>query len=239
MMLGNPRFTDVLILCGGRGTRLQSVIADKPKPMVEVNGRPFLDLLIEHVAGRGFRRFILCAGHRADSIEFDHRGIQQHAKSIQMSVEPQPLGTGGAVRHARPVIESDPFLVMNGDSFCRVDLQALLHYHCQHENALATVALAPAVDVADYGGVTVDEAGRILRFDEKNPDAGSGLVNAGIYVFHRDLLDHIPAGRAVSLETEVFPALAGQGLYGFPTVGELYDIGTPERLDRARRELKI
>lgn len=238
MMLGDPGSTDVLILCGGRGTRLQSVVSDKPKPMAEVDTRPFLDLLIDHVATFGFRRFLLLAGHQAEVIA-SHYKIPRNGLSIHVSVEPQPLGTGGAVRHAQSLIQSDPFLVLNGDSFCRVDLPGMLRYHFQHEDALAIIALAREMEPTDYGGVTLDETGRILRFDEKNPQAASGLVNAGIYVFNRGLLDRIPAGRAVSLETEVFPALAGQGLYGFATDSELYDIGTPERLDRARRELKI
>ncbi|CCQ89788.1 putative Nucleotidyl transferase [Nitrospina gracilis 3/211] len=238
MIPGDPSCTDVLILCGGRGTRLQSVAADKPKPMVEVDNRPFLDLLIDHAATFGFRRFVLLAGHHAEAIA-SHYETPRDGLAIEVSVEPQAMGTGGAVRHAQPLIQSDPFLVLNGDSFCRVDLTALLHYHFQLEDALAIIALAPKKEAADYGGVTVDEAGRILRFDEKNPEAASGLVNAGLYVFNCGVLDRIPAGRTISLETEVFPALAGQGLYGFTTDSELYDIGTPERLDRARRELKI
>lgn len=237
MMYANLDASDVLILCGGRGSRLQSVVPDKPKPMADIDNRPFLDVLIDHIAAFGFQRFILCAGYKAEAIESHYRERRSDA-TIHVSVEPEALGTGGAIKHAAPLIESGLFLAMNGDSFCQVDLEALLHYHFQHEDALATVALAPVTDATDYGGVTLDEAGHIASFAEKNPQAASGLVNAGIYVFDRNVLDRIPAGRAVSLETEVFPALIGHGLYGFETDSELYDIGTPERLERARRHLK-
>lgn len=228
---------DVLILCGGRGTRLQSVAPDKPKPMVTVDGRPFLDLLIDHVAAFGFRKFILCAGHQAEVIEDHYRGGRS-GKSILVSKEPRALGTGGALRHAAPLVESDVFLAMNGDSFCGLDLAEFVDSHLASGDARATVAVAPSSDPSDYGGVNVDRRGRILSFDEKNPQAGTHWVNAGIYLFHRSMLSCIPPEKPVSLEKEVFPSMVGQGLYGFKTDCELFDIGTPERLERARRYLK-
>jgi len=228
---------DVLILCGGRGTRLQSVAPDRPKPMVEVDNKPFLDLLIDHVAAFGFKRFVLCAGHQAEVIESHYRDGRP-GKTIRVSKEPQALGTAGAIQHAAPFVESDVFLAMNGDSFCRVDLTALVDSHLSSGEARATVALAPAGDASDYGGVAVSRSGRILSFDEKNPQAETDWINAGVYVFHRSMLRCIPPGQPVSLEKELFPDMVGQGLYGFKTDSELFDIGTPERLERARQYLK-
>lgn len=226
---------DAVILCGGLGTRLQSVLKDKPKPMVDINDRPFLELLIDYVGKFGFRRFILCAGHKGDFIRkyFEEK---KNGKTYIISQETIALGTAGAIKHAASLITSEVFLAMNGDSFCPVDLKSFLDFHFS-KKALASIALAPMEDTQDYGGVALGEDGAITRFDEKTDAPATGWVNAGIYIFNKQILDNIPDGKKVSLEQEIFPSLAGKGLFGFPTQNRLLDIGTPERLEIARNLL--
>lgn len=226
---------DVVILCGGLGTRLQSVLKDKPKPMADFNDRPFLDLLVAYVGRFGFRRFILCSGHKGVLIE-EYFKNKADGKTYIISQETSPLGTAGAIKHAEPLINSDVFLAMNGDSFCEIDLTAFMNSHHSHK-ALASVALAPMEDASDYGGVTLGKNEKIMQFDEKKNTPSSGWVNAGVYLFNKSILDRIPADKKVSLEQELFPSMAGDGLFGFTTQNRLLDIGTPERLERARQLL--
>ena len=144
------------------------------------------------------------------------------------SPEEKPLGTAGAVKNAENKIKSDPFFVLNGDSFCRVNCAAFLDFH-QKSGAQASLALVPVDSSKDYGSVQLDPGGKcITSFQEKTMD-GSGYVNAGIYCLKKACLFRIPAGIKVSLENEVFPGLVGHGFCGYPVDGPLIDIGTPER----------
>ena len=223
---------DVVILCGGMGTRLRSVEKDKPKPMIDFNDRPFLDLLIDYVESYGFKRFILCSGHKGNHIK-EYFGKKRDGKTYQISQENDPMGTAGAIKHAETVITSDTFLVMNGDSFCPIELNTFLDFHYS-KNALASIALAPMTDPLDYGRVALGEEDQIKRFNEKTTTTSSGWVNAGIYLFSKKFLGLIPDGKPVSLEKDIFPSLAGKGLFGFTSQSRLLDIGTPERLKLAR-----
>jgi NDP-sugar pyrophosphorylase family protein len=231
----NPDTLDVVILCGGLGTRLQSVLSDKPKPMADFNDRPFLDLLVDYVGRFGFQRFILCSGHKSDLIQ-EHFENKKDGKTYIISRETSPLGTAGAIKLAEPLIHSNVFMAMNGDSFCEIDLASLIKFH-HSKSALASVALSPMENASDYGGVTLGDNDAITRFDEKKSAPSSGWVNAGVYIFKRSILDRVPADKKVSLEQELFPSMAGNGLYGFTTQSRLLDIGTPERLERARQLL--
>ena len=226
---------DAVILCGGMGTRLQSVLNNKPKPMADFNDRPFLDLLIDYVGNFGFERFVLCSGHKGGLIKeyFDNK---DGGNAYIISQESFPLGTAGAIKNAESVINHDVFLAMNGDSFCPIDLYSFLNFHCS-KNALASVALAPMEDASDYGGVTLGKNDEIISFDEKTNAPSSGWVNAGIYIFNKKVLDHIPPRKKVSLEEDTFPSLTGKGLFGFTSQSRLLDIGTPNRLELARKFL--
>ena len=226
---------DVIILCGGLGTRLQSVLKDKPKPMADFNDRPFLELLIDYVGSFGFQRFILCTGHKGGLIQ-DYFENKIDGKSYIISQESSPLGTAGAIKYAEPQINSNVFLVMNGDSFCEIDLISFLRFHSSKE-ALVSVALASMEDTSDYGGVTMGENDKIINFDEKKNTSSSGWVNAGVYAFNKTILGRIPEDKKISLEQDLFPAMVDNGLFGFPSESQLLDIGTPERLERARQLL--
>lgn len=212
---------DVLILAGGRGTRLQAVPGDVPKPLRPVNGRPFLAYLVDQVRAAGARRVILSLGYKPDA--FRDFAAQQ---KVEISVEPAPLGTGGGLRIALPLLRSETLLAMNGDSYAAVDLGLIAALH-RRRKATATMLLAEVDDAARYGRVEIDEDGQVLQFAEKG-EAGPGLINAGVYVLQRSVVAAIPEGRAVSLERETFPSLIGGRFFGEPGSFAFMDIGTPE-----------
>jgi NDP-sugar pyrophosphorylase family protein len=220
----------VLILAGGLGTRLAGLLPDTPKVLAPVAGRPFLDVLIWELVGRGLGRFVFLLGHRAEQVR-DHleRGRGQWPANVEFdySVEPGPLGTGGAVRLAAGFCERR-FFLLNGDTYFDLDVTALVQAH-ERTRGLLTIAAAQMVDAGRYGRLEVGGDGRILRFREKDAAAGPGLINAGVYLVEPALLARLPAGRAVSLENEVFPALlaAGETIAASPQPGTFFDIGTP------------
>jgi NDP-sugar pyrophosphorylase family protein len=228
---------DALILCGGLGTRLKPVVPDRPKGLATVSGRPFLDLLTSELVREGFRRLILCVGHGSDQIIGHFRGRSE--AQFVFSVEHRPLGTGGAVRLALPHVNSAPFVVVNGDSFCRVRYTELLVFH-QRRAALATVVVTPPSERVDVGAVELAADQRVLRFTEKPPEINTGrLVNAGVYVIERCLIESGPENVPCSLERDILPrAIDKGGCYGFRVEGPLVDIGTPERYERAQSLLR-
>lgn len=219
------------ILVGGLGTRLRPAVADRPKALAEVGGRPFLHYVLTQLAQVGVRRVVLCSGYLGEQIEVafgqSYLGVQ-----LAYSREPTPLGTAGALRHALPLIDTESVLVMNGDSFCTVDLRAVWQHH-RERNALATIVVCEVPDVKRFGrvelSVELSTEDRLLGFAEKNKDEGPGWVNAGVYVLSRALLLAIPEGTAVSLEAEMIPTWARrEGVYGYRSRGSFHDIGTPD-----------
>ena len=227
--------TDVAILCGGLGTRLRSVLRDRPKPMATIEGTPFLVLLAEHLAARGFRRFVFCVGYKAEMIE-SHFAKADSACEYLFSRELTPLGTAGALREARDKLRSELVLVLNGDSFCPVDYPAMLTFH-REQQARATLAVAPMERAEEYGGVIVADEGHVVAFEEKRRSSGQRHVNAGIYLFRKGVVEALSDQVPLSLERQVFPGLVGNGLFAFKVQGPLLDIGTPERYARAQAEL--
>ena len=227
----DPKNIDVVILCGGLGKRLQSVVNDRSKPMVEINGRPFLDVLIDYVASFGFRRFILCIGYMGDFIKRYYRN-REGLLEIIFSEEKEPLGTAGAIKKAESLIRSSPFLVMNGDSFCKVDLRIFFQFHLK-KKAFSSIVLTNATDTDDYGNVVLGESARIIAFDEKTKKQKSNLVSAGIYLFQKEILSLIPANKNFSLEKDFFSKKVSNRFYGYITQKTFIDIGTPARYKKA------
>lgn len=216
---------DVLILCGGLGTRLRPVVSDRPKPMAVVGGRPFLDILIGYVSRFGFRHFILCTGHMGDFIG-RYYGEKDRGLRISISREQLPLGTAGAIKNAERFIRGNTFVCLNGDSMCGVDLKDFLKFHAG-KRALASVVLGRDADGGGCGVARVDWNSRVTDFSEKAPVKGA-YQSAGIYIFEKRLLSLIPRGRKVSLEYDVLPRIIGRGVYGYVTGKRFFDIGTPE-----------
>lgn len=223
---------DVVILTGGQGTRLRQVVSDRPKTMAKINQRPFLDILIDHVSSYGFKRFILCTGYMADVIK-NYYTAQNVPQEILFSNENKPLGTGGAVKNAEDIIQSSPCLVMNGDSFCSVNLLQFFDFHFK-KGALLSMVVVEAENPKDYGVISIDDSQRIIQFKEKRDDK-KAYINAGTYLFEKDILSLIPPNTKYSLEYDLFPKLAGKEFYGYLTQEKLIDIGTPEQYKEGER----
>ena len=215
------------VLAGGLGTRLRSRIADRPKVLALVQGRPYLSYLLEQVAGAGIRSVVLLTGYLADQVRSTF-GENYAGMRLTYSEEPSPLGTAGALRRALPDLSSPTILLLNGDSYCAASLPAFWEFHQRHEADFSLV-LTPVVDSSRYGRVQVDSGGRVLRFEEKCQAGGTGWINAGIYLMHRALIQEIPADVPASLERDLCPRWAAEKrCFGFPCQGRFLDIGTPE-----------
>lgn len=225
---------DLLVLCGGQGTRLRPVVNDRPKPMVLIGDRPFVDFVIEPFVRRGIRRVILCTGYMGSHFE-DWYTSRPRSYELLFSQEASPLGTAGAIAQAADLIHSNPFLVANGDSLCETDPEMLLRFHAT-KGGCATLTLAQASERTDVGVVTMNQDCRITAFAEKQPEGSSRFHNAGVYVFERSLVDRLPERRPCSIEHDLLPTVLGQGVYGLVSEAPLYDIGTPERLARFRAD---
>ena len=223
---------ECVVLAGGKGTRLRSAVADLPKCLAPVAGRPFLDALADHLEEAGFDHIILSLGYRHEAVEAWAAKRRSGAR-ITCVVESEPLGTGGGVRLAlRQAGEPDVF-ILNGDTFFGVDYAAMATFH-REKDALATLALKPMRNFDRYGEVTCDAQGRITAFHEKRP-CTSGLVNGGVYLLRRDALETMP--ERFSLERDCFEPLAGSGrLAGFRSEGYFIDIGIPADYARAGRD---
>ncbi len=222
---------EALVLVGGKGTRLQSVVSDRPKVLASVCGKPFLTYLLEQIASVGITHTILCVGYRAEQVQAAF-GQTFAGMRLSYSQETILLGTGGALRLALPFITSETLIALNGDSFCEVNLIDLWEWH-KARQAKATMVLTHRSDTTRYGRVSFSPDGKISSFEEKGGSAGSGWVNAGIYVLDTELVRAIPPGHIVSLEHDVFPGWIGQQLYGYPSQGRFLDIGTPESYAQA------
>lgn len=217
---------NVIILAGGMGTRLKPVVSDRPKVLAPVAGRPFLSILLDQIIRAGFKRVILCTGYMADQVEAEF-GTRYKGLSIIYSKEDSPLGTGGALRHALPLISSELIMVMNGDSFIDIDPCAFLRWFTG-KGCDAALVLTKMSDASHYGLVHVDPNGLIAKFYEKDVDGRPGWINAGVYLFKRSVVENISQGRPFSLERELFPSLAGRELYGYCSERKFIDIGLPE-----------
>jgi D-glycero-alpha-D-manno-heptose 1-phosphate guanylyltransferase len=223
----------IVLLVGGMGTRLRSVLPSTPKPLAFVGDTAFLELLVLQLRAQGMRRLVMCTGYLADQIEAHFGDGRKWNVEIEYSKETQPLGTAGAVKFAERYIgQAAEFLVMNGDSFLEMDLRQLLRFHREH-SGLISMAVRRVPNAARYGTVRLDTLNRITGFAEKAGAEAPGIVNGGVYVFSRAVLQHIPEGPA-SLEKEIFPRLLPQGMYAAEQDGVFVDIGTPEDYARAQ-----
>ena len=222
---------DVVILAGGLGTRLRSILPDTPKILAPVGGTPFIDILLDRLGRFGARRVILALGHLADQVE-RHLAVTPRADmSIILVNEPEPLGTAGALRHVRPEIETPLALVVNGDSLVDVDLCAFIAAY-RASGAEGAILCTRVADAARYGTVEIDGSSRIAAFREKTGGQGPGTINAGIYVMGRALLDRIEQIGDPSLERDVFQKLPPGTLAAYVGAFAFLDIGTPEDLTR-------
>ena len=232
-----------VILVGGFGTRLRPLTRDIPKQMLPVVDRPIIEHVVAHLAGHGVTRVVLSLGFRPEAFADAYPDGTCAGLPLHYAVEPEPLDTAGAVRFAALEAgmgaDDDTFLVLNGDVFTDLDIGAMVASH-RVAGAEATLALTKVDDPSRYGVVPTDAEGRVLGFVEK-PDAESApsrWINAGTYVLELSILDRIPDGRPVSIEREVFPAMAAEGcLHAMRSDAYWIDTGTPEAYIRAQLDL--
>ena len=225
------------MLAGGEGTRLRPLTHTTPKPIMPLAGRPFLTFMLDWAHSHGVEEVILSCGFLSDAVKRVLGDIYEGMR-LRYVVEEEPLGTAGPVRlaHDEGLLE-DRLFVLNGDVLTDIDLTAELEQHAR-TGARATLALYAVEDTSTYGVVPTAKDGAVEAFIEKGGgEAPTDRINAGAYVIEREVVDRIPAGRAVSFEREVFPELVGEGLYGHMAAGYWIDIGTPERYLEATWDL--
>ena len=220
-----------IVLVGGEGTRLRPLTEVVPKPALPLVDRPFLAYMVEWLARHGVSEVVLACGFLPDVLREALGDGERAGTRLRYVVEPEPLGTAGAIRYAADRLGEDlagRFLALNGDVLTDLDLTALLRAH-ERLGARATIGLCPVDDSSAYGLVRTGQEGEVLEFLEKTGERAPGEINAGMYVLERSVLDLIPPEENVSIERDVFPRLVGQGLHGLPLDGYWMDIGTPER----------
>lgn len=236
------------ILCGGLGLRLRRAVPDRPKCLAPIRSKPFLELQILWLRSQGVRHVVLCLGFGSEQVLSFLRQTQHQGVETESVIEDGLLGTAGALKNAEGKIIGSPFLAMNGDSMLDVSLEKMVDFHTL-KKAVATIAVVDAPRTGRYGRIVTDGADEITGFLEKrggddetaetSASQTRGFINGGLYVFNREILDMIPPQphQGVSLEKDIFPRLAGRGLFGFETHGYFLDIGVPEDYVRAQIEL--
>jgi D-glycero-alpha-D-manno-heptose 1-phosphate guanylyltransferase len=224
---------EAIILAGGFGTRLSSVLKDKPKPMAPVNGRPFLDYQLAYLAFAGVNKVIMAVGYLHEQI-MEHYGNRFGNIKIDYSIETEPLGTGGAIKLAMMKAESPSVLVLNGDTFFELDLAKFHDFYRQREAKLA-IAIREVDDVSRYGGVEVDWDGRITRFYEKSELGGKGKINGGIYLIDKKFLLSQNLPDKFSIEKDLFEKIyQTEKIYAMLCRRYFIDIGVPDEYAKTK-----
>lgn len=229
---------DAIVLAGGWGTRLRSVVNNVPKVLAPVNGKPFLDLLLNFLSNSGLiNKVILAVGYMSDKIIERYETGRDYSFKIIFSEEKELLGTGGGIKRALGYSDVDDVLALNGDSYISVDLTDLFMSHNKN-NAAMTIVLKEVENANRYGSVKIDKSKRIISFEEKKQDAAGGFINAGMYLFKRKLFDAVDSNKVLSLEKDLLPGFIKGAVYGYISYGKFIDIGIPETYKNANQYLK-
>jgi D-glycero-alpha-D-manno-heptose 1-phosphate guanylyltransferase len=221
---------EAIILAGGFGTRLRSVVSDLPKPLAPVGGRPFLAILLDQLVAQGFKHVVLSVGYKHELIQ-QAFGNKYQNLTLSYAVEEVPLGTGGAICLAASLCKTTEVFVLNGDSYVDLDFAAMrgAHRACRAQLSICAVTVPEA---GRYGCVQI-EADRIVGFSEKGT-AGPGLINAGVYLFAPSLVVNANLPKAFSVERDFLMARLHQlSPLAFVVDGLFIDIGVPEDYARA------
>ena len=226
-----------VLLAGGLGTRLRSVVSDRPKPMALIGDKPFMEYVVMELVSHGVSEIIFAVGYKGSMVEEyfkdgSHWGIQ-----VSYAYEEELLGTAGAIKNAGTKVTEDHFLVLNADTFYRIDYSRLTSL--SKERALdMTLVLREVPDVSRYGQAVLED-GCLKTFNEKTEEPRKGTINGGIYYLKRELLDEIPEGK-VSLEQDMIPKWLSEGkkLGGFVSDGYFIDIGIPQDYYRFAEDVK-
>ena len=229
--------TDVVILAGGLGTRLRSVVNDLPKCMAPVNGKPFLAYLLDYLLQCPVRKVVLSVGYLHEIVmDWAEREKHNYPFAIEYAIETTPLGTGGGIRLAMRQCDAATVCVLNGDTFFDVGFKGLLEAHRQGGKPV-TMGLKPMKDFDRYGTVAIDESGLVTRFNEKQY-CTDGLINAGVYMLDNNgQLDALP--EKFSFENLFLHPKAAEGaIQGYVSDGYFIDIGIPEDYEKAMVDFK-
>lgn len=225
---------EAIILAGGLGTRLRSVVEERPKSMALINEKPFLEYLFDFLITQGINRFILSVGYKSTFITA-HFKNEYKGCEIEYVTEDEPLGTGGAIKKAIEAVKGENVLITNGDSLFLGDIKAQLKFHLE-QNAHATLGLKPMQNFDRYGVVLTDENGRINAFQEKQPTV-SGTINSGVYIFKRSIFEGVELPLKFSIEKDFFEKYIQEfPFFGFVNDGYFLDIGIPEDYNKAQDE---
>lgn len=225
---------EAIILAGGLGTRLRAVVPELPKPMAPIDGRPFLAFVLDALVAVGFETVVLAVGHKGEAIR-EHFGSVYRSLTLRYSVETEPLGTGGAIRFALEQTQAPQVFVLNGDTYLDLDYQAMLGAHLR-EGANLSVAVQGVPDTGRYGALDIED-GRIKGFFEKGR-AGAGMINAGVYLLARNLLDRYRLPSVFSFEADfLMPHVREISPLAFEARGVFIDIGVPDDYLRAQELL--
>lgn len=217
----------VAVLAGGLGTRLASAVPDLPKVLAPVEGRPFIDILLDLLQAQGAGRVVLCLGHRADQVLAYLNDHPRPGLDIRYSIEESPQGTAGALALALPHFDTVPVLVVNGDTFIDADLGAFLQAF-REAGAQWGLLSVQVADAGRYGRLDIDDVGRVRSFREKDT-SGGGWINAGVYLLGSAALERLAGAGAGSLERDHFQALPpGTIAATRADDARFVDIGTPE-----------
>ena len=234
---------EAILLCGGLGTRLRSVVSDRPKPMADIAGKPFLHYLVRMLSEKGVERFVFALGYMGEQIEAYFQDGREYGISIVYSYEESPLGTGGAIRNALSKMQEEDVLILNADTYFDMDYRSLFQEQSR-KCADMTIASREIEDVSRYGAILNDTDGRILRWNEKQRGSGEtaprrGEINGGIYVMKRSLIEKIPAGKQ-SLENDCIPVWLSRSvsIHALPSDGYFMDIGVPEDYRRFQADVQ-
>lgn len=226
---------ECIVLAGGRGTRLASVLPACPKPLADIGGRPFLEHLFDMLIGQGCTGLVLSVGYLGEQI-VSHFGDSYRGCPIRYAIEASPLGTGGAIRLALQQASEEDVFVLNGDTFLDLDFAAMTAAHLA-KSAQLTIALRRVPDVSRYGAVATDADGIIQAFGEKSAN-GPGWINAGVWLIRRTIFENSDLPEVFSFESDfIVKELKRLRPFGFETDGYFIDIGIPEDLSRAQADL--
>ncbi|MDU1891576.1 MAG: nucleotidyltransferase family protein [Dysgonomonas sp.] len=227
---------ECIILAGGFGTRLQSVVSDVPKCMAEVAGHPFLYYLFEYLEKEQFDHIVLSLGYKS-SVVIDWLQTQKRSYKVSYVVESTPLGTGGAIKLAAEKIIGDEFFVLNGDTFFRVNTEVFYQFY-QAKNADIAVALKPMREFDRYGSVLQDGTGRISHFKEKQYTS-YGLINGGVYIINKSIFSKLSLGDKFSFEKDVMESYLDKlFVYGYSEDTYFIDIGIPSDYEKANEDFQ-
>ena len=228
-----------ILLVGGFGTRLHPLTKSTPKPMLKVAGVPFLEHQIVQARRAGISEIVLATSFMAETFEPHFGDGSRFGITIRYAVETSALGTGGAIKNASQLLTgTGPVIIFNGDVLSGHDLAAQISFH-EMSQAKVTLYLTTVADARAYGAVELDDTNRVLAFNEKMENPPTNTINAGCYVFEREIISRIPEGKVVSVEREVFPELLAHQVRVMGFVDQAYwlDIGTPQALLKASQDL--